>query len=177
MLHCVDVTFCSTHCHLCATSVNIHSSSSLYCISLYILAQPAIIWCTGCCDEGICCSVVMLLSFSFSAVILQTILRYMGYLALVMPRVWFVFVDLLISFCFSEWLSWILLLEHTERKGNQEMNETISQTCTWQQCANPYNLKWTRGNYIRNPEQYIKKQIPSSQQPVHLTINRLGRNI
>jgi hypothetical protein len=34
----LDLTFCSTSCSLCATSVNINPSSSLYCISLHVAA-------------------------------------------------------------------------------------------------------------------------------------------
>jgi hypothetical protein len=63
LLHCVDMTWCSSFCHLCALLVSIHLSSSLYCISLHVSAQSAIIRCTGCCDEGICCS--MLCCFVF----------------------------------------------------------------------------------------------------------------
>jgi hypothetical protein len=36
LLHCVDLTLCSTSCCLCASSVNIPPSSSLYCISLQV---------------------------------------------------------------------------------------------------------------------------------------------
>jgi hypothetical protein len=45
-LACVDLTLPSTFCRLCATSFSVHSSSSLYCMSLYVSAQLAIIRCS-----------------------------------------------------------------------------------------------------------------------------------
>jgi hypothetical protein len=38
LLHCVDPALRSTSCRLCATSINIYSSSSLYFISLHVSA-------------------------------------------------------------------------------------------------------------------------------------------
>jgi hypothetical protein len=37
----INLTLRSTFCRLCAPSVIIHTSSSLYCISLQVSAQPA----------------------------------------------------------------------------------------------------------------------------------------
>jgi hypothetical protein len=39
------------------------------------------------------------------------------------------------------------------------------------QLVNPHNLELIRGNYMRKAEQhYSEQQIPSPQQPVHLTM-------
>jgi hypothetical protein len=41
LFHCVGLTLRSTFCHLCATSVNVHLSPSLYCIALHVWpSQP-----------------------------------------------------------------------------------------------------------------------------------------
>jgi hypothetical protein len=58
MLHCsillqsVNLTLLSASCRLCATSFDIHSSTSPYCISLHVSAKLAIIRCINS-DEGI----------------------------------------------------------------------------------------------------------------------------
>jgi hypothetical protein len=51
-----DMHLCSNFCHLCATSLSVHRSSSFYYESLHVIASLAIIKCTICCVEGMCCS-------------------------------------------------------------------------------------------------------------------------